>query len=46
MFSRAAAFINDVDRERQAQDLRWHEFADVLWNQSSGLNERLGDHPL
>ncbi len=41
-----AAFIEAVYHERQAQGLRWHELADVLWNQSAGLNARLGDHPI
>lgn len=41
-----AAFIAAVDAERQAQGLRWHELADVLWNQSSALNARLGDAPI
>lgn len=41
-----AAFIEEVDRERQAQGLRWHDLADVLWNQSAGLNAHLGDHPI
>ena len=41
-----ATFIKEVDRERQAQGLRWYELADVLWNQSAGLNALLGDHPI
>ncbi len=41
-----AAFINEVNRERQAQGLRWQELAGVLWEQSARLNARLGDHPI
>lgn len=41
-----AAFIGEVDRERQAQGLRWTELADVLWDQSARLNARLNDSPI
>ena len=41
-----AAFIAEVDRERQAQHLGWYELAGVLWNQSAELNARIGDHPI
>ena len=41
-----AAFINEVDRARRAERLGWYELAEVLWNQSAGLNARRGDHPI
>ncbi len=41
-----AAFIGRVDQERQAKQLRWHDLADVLWQQSAELNERVGRAPI
>jgi hypothetical protein len=32
--------------QRRARGLGWYELADELWQQSSELNARLGDHPL
>ena len=39
-------FIRTVDAQRREQGLRWTELAAVLWDQSAGLNARLGDHPI
>jgi hypothetical protein len=40
------AFIDALDRERQAQGLTWTKLADELWMQSADLNARLGGDAL
>ena len=40
------AFITAVDEKRLTEELRWYELAEVLWQQSAGLNKRLGDAPI
>jgi hypothetical protein len=41
------AMYDALDTERQERGMGWYELADVLWQQSSDLNEeRADDHPL
>jgi hypothetical protein len=41
-----AAFVAAFDTRRSDRGLSWYEFADELWQQSSGLNSHRTDHPL
>jgi hypothetical protein len=40
------ALFEALDAKRQAGDLGWYDVADVLWEQSAGLNAVRDDHPL
>ncbi len=40
------ALFDALDAQRREHGLGWYELADVLWQQSSGLNAQRGDHPL
>jgi hypothetical protein len=41
-----AALFSALDAQRRSCGLGWCELADELWQQSSELNARRGDHPL
>ena len=40
------AFFSAVDARRRDQQLSWPALAAAIWEQSKGLNEQRGDHPI